>query len=279
VLVVREVCIMLSVLFLLLACYFTAMLWGATTNRRPLSLKTDPGTATGTTSLLGSASSITLASQASQKADRSSLLDTLGNRIFALRAGCLVEREREQSMVTSSGIGSAKPTKSGSWSLTSIESRKGQKYDWRPSMLQKRWLTTLLIVLVIVATSLLVLRKLAIEQNLYRTAFVYQVDLGIFNANFSPHSVIATLIAVGIGLCWSGIDKPMRTLQPYLSMSRKSVPVSRGAGLSYQSSYLVWAAVKAASRRHWILCLVAIGMTLSQVRKCTCVQSSCYWLI
>jgi hypothetical protein len=267
---------MLSVLFLLLTCYFAGMVWGAATNRRPLNLITDLGTATGTTSLYSTVSSLALVSQAPQKAERISPQDTFGNRIPALRARGLVERT--QITVTTLDMNSVKPAKSGPWFSTSTKLKKDANYDWRPSKLQKKWLTILLVILVIVAT-LLVLRELAFEHKLYRTAFVYQVDLDIFNAKFSPYPVIATLFALNIGLCWGGIDIPMRTLQPYLSNSRKPATVSREARLSYHSSNLIWVTIKAASRRNWILCLVAIGTTLSQVHKCTHVQSSSYQLI
>jgi hypothetical protein len=134
-------------------------------------------------------------------------------------------------------------------------------------MLHKRWLATFLVGLGAIATCILVLRKFAREHRLYRTAFVYQVNLGLFNTSFSPHSVVAALVAVILGLCWDGIDKPMRTLQPYLSMSRKPTEALRGAALSYQSCYWAWAAVKAASRGHYVLCLVTMGTTLSQIRR------------
>lgn len=132
-------------------------------------------------------------------------------------------------------------------------------------MLHKRWLATLLTALIAIAITLLVLRKLAIEKRLNRTAFVYQADLGLFDTSFPPHSAITALIAVATALSWDSIDKPMRTLQPYLSMSRGSSKAPRGVLLSYQSSYWAWAAVKASLFKHWILCLVTIGTTLSQV--------------
>ena len=134
-------------------------------------------------------------------------------------------------------------------------------------MLHKRWLFALLAYLFATTVAILILRGYAREKKLSRTAFTYEVDVGLFNTTFSPHSLIATLIAVGIGLSWDGVDKPMRGLQPYLSMSRNPVAPKRGASLTYQSSYWVWAAVKAALRKHWILCLVAAGTTLSQIRK------------
>lgn len=139
--------------------------------------------------------------------------------------------------------------------------------DWRPNALHAKLLSSLLVGLIMVSTALLVLRYYAERQQLYRSAFVYQVDLGFFKARLSPHSVIATLIAVGVALWWEAIDKHIRILQPYLAMSRNPERISNGAALSYQSSYWIWAASKALMNKHWLLFLVASGTTLCQVRK------------
>jgi hypothetical protein len=126
---------------------------------------------------------------------------------------------------------------------------------------------TLFVDLVAFATALLVLRGYSGKNRLYRTAFVYQVSLGLFTPSFSPHSAIDALVVVAIGLSWDGIDKSMRTLQPYFSINRGTPTASRGVSLSYQSSYWIWAATRAAYRRHWILSMTATGTALAQIRK------------
>jgi hypothetical protein len=63
------------------------------------------------------------------------------------------------------------------------------------------------------------------------------------------------------------MEKNMRLLQPYLSMTTQPRVTRRGTGLTYQSSYWVGAAFKAASNKDWLLSMVTIGTTLSQVRE------------
>jgi hypothetical protein len=103
--------------------------------------------------------------------------------------------------------------------------------------------------------------------QLYRSAFLYQIYLPSFRTSVSLHSIIATFIVVGIALWWDDIDKRMRHIQPLLAMSKESTLYRRGANTSYQTSYWLWASIKAALNKHWLLCLVTVGTTLNQVRK------------
>jgi membrane-bound lytic murein transglycosylase MltF len=66
---------------------------------------------------------------------------------------------------------------------------------------------------------------------------------------------------------WDAIDKALRTVQPFLSMSKVTTDVRLGAALSYQSSYWLQASIRAATNKHWLLALVTLGTTLSQIRK------------
>jgi hypothetical protein len=125
----------------------------------------------------------------------------------------------------------------------------------------------LLIIFIAIAVSLLVLQSFAARQMLSQSAFVYQVDLHVFKAKFSPHSLLATLVAVGVSMWWDAMDKALRTVQPFLSMSKDTTDIRLGAALSYQSSYWFQASVQAATNKHWLLALVTLGTTLSQIRK------------
>jgi hypothetical protein len=191
--------------------------------------------------------------------------DILSTQVYTLQAGTIdlvgiAELDKSESP-------SSRALKKSRFWRRFQTADKAKRNDWRPSMLHKKWLLSLLIFLIALAISLMVLRQYGREGRLYRTAFVYQVNLGLFNTSFSPNSVVAALVAVTIGLAWDGIDKPMRTLQPYLSMSRGSSVTSRGVSLSYQASYWIWASTRAAFRRHWILSLITIGTTLTQICK------------
>jgi len=265
ILVVTEVAITLSVLFLLLACYLATAVFCTSIRKRPLNLRSDPATIAGTASLFNNASLRSTTLNTLIGYERSRTQEFLGSRVYHLQDGILSEKTP-----TLEHVADRTPHETAKISeipLSSPKSKDGNKNDWRPSMLHKRWLLTLLATVIAIAVTMLVLRKYARENKLSQTAFTYHVNLGLFDTSFSPHSVIATLIAVCIGLSWDGIDKPLRVLQPLLTLSRKPAVSTRGASLTYQSSHWIWAATKAASRRHWVLCLVATGTTLSQIRK------------
>jgi hypothetical protein len=106
------------------------------------------------------------------------------------------------------------------------------------------------------------------DDKLYRTAFVYKATVRILqSATFAPYSIIPTFLAIGVSLWWQIIDKTFRRLQPYLAMSKQPVSIKHSSALSYQSSYLAWAAVKAAMHKHWLLAVITIGSTICQIRK------------
>lgn len=151
------------------------------------------------------------------------------------------------------------------------KTRKISSTTWKPRLLRSWSVFALLVVFILIAVAILVLQSFASKQMLYRSAFVYQLDLHVFNARFSPQSVIATLLAVGVSMWWDAIDKVLRTIQPFLSMSNSTVNVRHGAALSYQASYWFWASIRAAMNSHWLLSLVTFGTTLCQIRKCSLV--------
>ncbi|KAH4190089.1 hypothetical protein HBI95_221750 [Parastagonospora nodorum] len=263
IMVVTEIAITLIVLFILAFCYSIFMLWTMTAGRRELRLEADPATIAGSTAVLRSQSSLATSLQVLSVKKRQHVNVGLDQCVYSTSTGVLAEVTPE--VAETSYAMPVKSIKKGRPWRRHRGSKKITRRDWRPSMLHKQWLLTLLVVLVALATAILVLRHYSRENRLYRTAFVYQVDLGLFNASFSPHSVIAALVAVAIGLSWDGIDKPMRHLQPYLSMTRGTSAASRGVSLSYQSSYWLWVATRAALRRHWILSMIATGTTLAQI--------------
>jgi hypothetical protein len=68
--------------------------------------------------------------------------------------------------------------------------------DWRPAALRTRSLIALLCGMASIAVALLVLYVFSDKHQLYRSAFVYQMDVGIFEARVSPVGILATLSAV-----------------------------------------------------------------------------------
>jgi hypothetical protein len=264
--VIPGVAVALAVLLSLAACYSLAMLWLASNHRRPLNLRSDPSAITGIVPLMDITSSAAADFRMWTEHERTQIQSRIGHVQYSLYSGRLSEENSGHDKETSEA---ANPkTKGLAWARIPKSMRKqSARTDWRPSLLHKIWLSSLLLVIIAVAIAMLVLRKFADEQVLFQKSFVQQVNLSLFHASFSPHSLIATLIAVLIGLCWDSVDKAMRTLQPYLAMSKEPSEPSRGISISYESSYWIWATIKSARLRHWLLCLVTIGTTLSQIRK------------
>jgi hypothetical protein len=116
----------------------------------------------------------------------------------------------------------------------------------------------------------IILYDLAKKGQIYEAFFTYQASIRIFHQTLptvAPFFIIPTLLAVCIGLWWTTLESTLRRMQPYLSMTKAPTAFSKGIGLSYQSTYLVWTAVRSAINKHWLLCLVALGATFSQVCK------------
>lgn len=124
----------------------------------------------------------------------------------------------------------------------------------------------LITALILLLTAIIILYHFSQRSLLYQSAFVYQANV-LNISTIAPFSVLSTLIAVGVGLWWAAIDSTFRRLQPYLTMANAPTRLYSGASLSYQSSYWVWATTKALSNKHWLLCLVTLGTSLSPVCK------------
>jgi hypothetical protein len=267
IMVVTEAVITLAVSFLLVLCCLIYLYRQTVFSRRVLHLSVDPATIVGTASVLGPSSTLAkdlrnLPGGSSTEAKR-----CLETRIYSI----------QEAPITAITSAQARREVRSHYKLDTITKpwkrqkpvEHTQERDWRPSMFRKKWLTAFLAFLIALAVLLLVLRQYALDDRLNRTAFIYQISLGLFNTTLSPHSIIATFVAVIVGLFWDSIDKPLRKLQPYLSMTRGTSNISQGASLSYQTCYWIWAAIKAARRKHWVLCLVTFGTTLTQICQYT----------
>ncbi|KAJ5103832.1 hypothetical protein N7532_004361 [Penicillium argentinense] len=143
-----------------------------------------------------------------------------------------------------------------------------QSENGTPALFRLPALLSLSLVLVVVVIGVSVLYHFAQTSGLYEKAFVYQVQISFINNGLSsvaPFAMIPTVIATGIGLWWSAMDDNFRRLQPFIAMSKGSPSVSRGAGLSYRSSFWLWACAKAALNKHWLLAFLTLGSSLSPV--------------
>ncbi|KIW10142.1 hypothetical protein PV08_11103 [Exophiala spinifera] len=126
----------------------------------------------------------------------------------------------------------------------------------------------LLLFLALVFAAILTLFTLAQTVGLYESAFTYETDLVPSDSSlftFAPYSIVPTLLAVIIGLWWDGLDDTFRRLQPFVTMSRKALPVSPIIGLSYMPTYSVVSVIKALRNRHEYVALVSTAAILVQV--------------
>lgn len=137
-------------------------------------------------------------------------------------------------------------------------------------VLRLRLLLALILFLITILIGIIVLNHFSRRGLLYSTAFLYQTNFSLFTTqlpSIAPFSILPTLIAVGVGLWWGAIDSTFRRLQPHLSMAESPKQLSQGVGLSYESSYWIHAAVKAAFNKHWLLSLITFGTFLCSICK------------
>jgi hypothetical protein len=142
--------------------------------------------------------------------------------------------------------------------------------QWELRVLRLDTLSALLVFLVGLLAALIVLHQIAAECILHQAAFVYRIDASIFGnywSALSPASIVPTTIAVMIGLWWGTMDGALRSIEPYITMSKSLKDISSGTGLSYSAIYWFWASYKAAKKRSCSLACVTLGTTLSQIRK------------
>ncbi|KAF2122407.1 hypothetical protein BDV96DRAFT_594294 [Lophiotrema nucula] len=249
VVVIDEVGVLLAVLFFISFLLLALTLWLSRLHRRPLHLFVDPITPLGMAALVASKRDALTSLQPLDQASKKDRKVALRDKGYATAPGTFDET---QCLLPGRGNKAIKKT----------------KMDWRPAAMHLKTLTGLFIFLLCLIVGLAVLDHFAGLSKLYQTAFVYEANIPIFNKSIStiaPYSIVPTILAVLVGLWWDSLDKHFRLLQPYLSMSKKTPSLAKGAGLQYQTSYWVWAAFRAARNKHWLLLIVTFGSTLSQV--------------
>ncbi|KAJ5239461.1 hypothetical protein N7468_004080 [Penicillium chermesinum] len=238
--------IALGVLFAISFFLLVAVWWLSQHRRRPLNLRRDPATAVGVAYLVTQNERSRAGFQVLRQPDSKYLEEKIGKEYYYIDSQGLSRGDSELPQ-----------------DHDSIQSENGT-----PALLRLPVLLVLVLILALVIVGVAVLYHYAESYRLYGKAFVYQVQLSFLGNGMSsvaPFSMIPTVIATLIGLWWGAIDDNFRRLQPFLSMSKNDPPCKQGADLSYQSSYWMWAAGKAAFNRHWLLFLVALGSTLSPV--------------
>ena len=143
-----------------------------------------------------------------------------------------------------------------------------QQAGWRPTSLKLPAMITLIIFLAATLAAASAIYAYSRGSALYQTFFVYQKSVTVGSdrlGDVGPTPIITTLLAVMIGLWWGSLETNMRRLQPFIVMSKAPAALSRGAALSYQSSYSIWAALRASSKGHWLLASLSFASFLSQI--------------
>lgn len=139
-----------------------------------------------------------------------------------------------------------------------------------PRILSIRLVSVLCSFIAAILIAIAVLYWYSLDHGLHQKVFVYQTRIKIADntlGTLAPYSVIPTLIAVAISLWWGAIESLFRTVQPYITMAKGTTSAHRGTGVSYQSSYLFWAAFRALHRKHWLLTLICLGTFATQICK------------
>ncbi|KAF2189585.1 hypothetical protein K469DRAFT_747636 [Zopfia rhizophila CBS 207.26] len=250
VVVTREIGITMAALFLVSSCLLVLSWWLSRPIRRQLNLERDPGTVLGLASFVTPDPRVLPSFKVLHQLSRKGMKIQLRKRYYHTLPGSLHEVNKHHKDEDD-------PSSTGP--LTK---------SWKPFVLRTGTILGLVISLLSLATAIVVLQRFARNPGLRQKAFVYQTTIPMLNrhiATVTPFSILPTLFAVGIGLWWDSIDKSFRLLQPYLSMLNSPKKVSHGVGLSYQTSYWMWAGIKAAIRKHWLLCLVTFSTSLAQV--------------
>ena len=234
-------------LALILGLYFASR-----ASRRPLELFQDPASSLATAALLSGklAEEGTRPTLTSVKSLANSPIHACTR--YRLRANRLTPMQNDDQL--DSDAGSSNTLKPGS--------------GWLPRRLRWPTMLTLLVVLGFVLAAVSALYTYSRKSPLYQTFFVYQASVTIGSNNlgdFGPIPVITTLIAVMFGLWISSQETAMRRLQPFIAMSQGPQSLRNGAALSYESTYSLWAAVKAGSRGHWLLAVLALAGFLTQI--------------
>ncbi|KAF2424497.1 hypothetical protein EJ08DRAFT_595123 [Tothia fuscella] len=250
IIVSRGVAIALTTLFLfstLLLC----LVWRLSSlERRPLNISYDPALAIVVSSLIGPSPELRLNMDRVRISSRKEMELELREKRYYTAPGTLHESDDLASNRTAT-TGSA-PTGS----------------QCRPLSLRPASLLLFLVLLLAILIMLVILFYTAEHFLLHQRFFVYQTSVPLFGNRVSevaPFPMIPTLIAVVVGLWWGTIDEHFRRLQPYLSMSRAPTPIPRSLGMSYQTSYWIYAAIKAGLNRHFLLCIVTLGTTACQI--------------
>ncbi|KAJ4989425.1 hypothetical protein SVAN01_05150 [Stagonosporopsis vannaccii] len=233
-------------------CILLTLMWSTRPSRRPLNLLSDPSTVLGLSALISSSTSTLPLLKRLDLADRRRLKLELSERRFITSSGKLKEIIKDEKSHTEGRI------------LVLDISAPSQGAT--VPVLRIRNLVGLAVYILVILVAIATLFALSQTSSLHQTLFTYRANLELLGGvkAFSPLAFTSTLLAVGVTLWWESIDNACRTLQPFIAMASEPKLLSKGMGLSYQSTFWLWTSGKAARNKHWLLMLVAIGTFMTQ---------------
>lgn len=226
-------------------------------SRRPLQLYSDPTPVAALTKLISHDQELLELLRNLQSASSKSLQDQLAELQFESRGGTI-------HLIAPRNSDSALPK-------TKSKNDVQQKSKGRIFGL---WVLALLLLLLLaVLVTIAALYQYSRARGFYQTAFVYSIHTKFQESTgggINIASILTTLLAVGVGLWWGSLDTTLRKAQPFLELARAEHPAPgwKGVSVSYISSYLLWAAWRAAKRGHWVLGILCTGTFLSQICEC-----------
>jgi hypothetical protein len=98
--------------------------------------------------------------------------------------------------------------------------------------------------------AILVLNIFAQKTGLHQAFFTYRADVKFFGHSntICPFGILPTVLAMVISLWWESIETTCKTVQPFISMHCGAKCPSRGLGLSYASSFSLFAFLRALKK-------------------------------
>ncbi|TGJ79344.1 hypothetical protein E0Z10_g9420 [Xylaria hypoxylon] len=262
--VVSAVAITLEVVLIIILALLSVVFVLTRPARRPLGLDADPASAMSIAKLLSDDTDTMRSFLNIPTAIEAKAEVTSSKYWYGIERGkiCLISRETAASATNRSNASTGAQTQRGKGRTDLDGIGNSTVFGIWP-------LIVLVIILTTVMTTILTLYIYSQGHKLYQKAFVYTVSVsvqGVDLGDVNPASIVTTLVAVTIGLWWGSLDTNLRRAQPFLALALGPVIGSKGASISYRSSYLLWASARAARRKHWMLFLVCTGAFLSQIR-------------
>lgn len=236
--------------------------------RRPLQLSSDPATFANRASLLTADQAVRSDLHGKEFWTLVKMQEWMGRHRYKLEGGRL---RLDVSMTQLAANTGSTPSRNACVQPTQDCKAEPTWKEWPEPIAFRRWLLLELVTsLICIVSALVVLYFYASTGSLYQAAFVYRTpwDNGSAPEAISPASIVTTLLAISVGLWWGSMDSTLRRLQPFLAMTNGPRVGTRGPTLSYESSYPIWTTIRAAKRSHWLLAIVCLGTTISQICKC-----------